>query len=109
MKPIHISKLPHYTVQAQHFSQAPLAAELDQLDEIGAALSAERFDRFVDLIIDHQVVPLSPLDQVVVIDDALTVVRVEVVDGGSRGFQGWVPATWLHPVEPGAPGHGAAA
>lgn len=85
-----------YTIQSPHFSQAPIATDLDHLDEIAAAHATDEFERLIDLIITRQIVPLSPLDHVEVIDHALTAVHVRVVDGAERGRQGWIPATWLH-------------
>ena len=85
-----------YTVQSPHFSQAPLAADLADLDEIAAAHASDEFERLVDRIITRDIVPLSPVDHVEVIDHALTSVRVRVVDGAERGRQGWIPASWLH-------------
>jgi hypothetical protein len=85
-----------YTVQSPHFSQAPLAANLGYLDEVAAAHASDEFERLIDLIITREVVPLSPVDHVEVIDHALTAVQVRVVDGAERGRQGWIPSSWLH-------------
>jgi hypothetical protein len=46
---------------------------------------------------------LSPLDQVVVIDDAATALQIEVVTGPAHGVHGWVPRSWLRPVATGTP------
>ncbi|HEX3134018.1 MAG TPA: hypothetical protein VHX44_10610 [Planctomycetota bacterium] len=85
-----------YTIQSPHFSQAPLSANLDHLDEVAAAHASNEFEHLVDLIIARAVVPLSPFDRVEVIDHALTTVQVRVVDGGERGRTGWIPSAWLH-------------
>ena len=90
---------PVFTVRSPHFSQAPLAPGLDGLDQVSEAHRSEDFDQLVDLIISGGLVPISPLDHVVVIEDALTAVRVRIVDGGERGRQGWVPSAWLHASE----------
>jgi hypothetical protein len=88
--------IPVYTIQSPHFSQAPLSLTLDQLDDVAAAHASNEFEHLVDLIIAREVVPLSPLDRVEIIDHALTAVQVRVVDGGERGRQGWIPTSWLH-------------
>jgi hypothetical protein len=85
-----------YTVQSLHFSHAPLAADLGYLDEIAAVHASNEFERLIDLIVTREIVPLSPLDHVEVIDHALTTVHVRVVDGAERGRQGWIPSSWLH-------------
>lgn len=87
---------PLFTVHSPHFSQAPLSQDLDGLDLIAETHLIEDFDRFVDLIIARQVVPVSPLDHVEVIEDGLTVTRVRTVDGDDAGREGWVPSAWLH-------------
>jgi hypothetical protein len=87
---------PVYTVHSPHFSQAPIASEIDHLDEVAAAHASDEFERLIDLIITREIVPLSPIDRVEVIDHALTTVQVRVIDGAERGRQGWVPASWLH-------------
>ena len=87
---------PVYTIQSPHFSQAPIASDLDRLDEIAAAHASDQFERLVDLIIAREIVPLPPIDRVEVIDHALTSVQVRVVEGGERGRQGWIPSSWLH-------------
>jgi hypothetical protein len=87
---------PTFTVRSPHFSQAPLAPGLDGLDQVSAAHRSEDFDQLVDLIVSGGLVPISPLDHVVVIEDALTAVHVRIVDGGERGREGWVPSAWLH-------------
>jgi hypothetical protein len=51
-------------------------------------------------------VPLLPLDQVVVIDDAATALQITVVTGTHAGVHGWVPRSWLRPVETETPGNG---
>jgi hypothetical protein len=84
------------TVQSAHFSQAPLAAHLSDLDEIAAAHASDEFERLIDRIITRDIIPLSPFDQVEVIDHALTTVLVRVLDGAERGRQGWIPSSWLH-------------
>jgi hypothetical protein len=86
-----------FTVQTPFFAQAPLARQLHGLAEIGLIHAARHLDLLVDLIIAGQIVPLSPLDQVVVIDDAATALQIEVVTGEAHGVQGWVPKPWLHP------------
>ncbi len=90
------AQTPVYTIQSPHFSQAPIAADIDHLDEIAAAHASDEFERLIDLIITREIVPLSPFDHVEVIDHALTAVQVRVVDGTERGRQGWIPAAWLH-------------
>lgn len=85
-----------YTVQSPHFSQAPLAANLDHLDEVAAAHASDEFERLIDLIITREIVPLSPIDHVEVVHHALTTVQVRVVDGAERGREGWIPSSWLH-------------
>lgn len=85
-----------YTVQSAHFSQAPLAADLDHLDEVAAAHASDEFEHLIDLIITREIIPLSPVDHVEVINHALTTVQVRVVDGSERGRVGWVPSSWLH-------------
>lgn len=85
-----------YTIQSPHFSQAPIAADLDHLDEVAAAHASDQFERLVDLIITREIVPLPPIDRVEIIDHALTAVQVRVIDGAERGRQGWIPASWLH-------------
>jgi hypothetical protein len=86
----------HFTIRSPHFSQAPLSLTLDHLDHIAAAHARDAFEDLVDLIIERTVVPLSPFTHVEVLDDALTAVRVRVLDGEDRGHVGWVPTTWLH-------------
>jgi hypothetical protein len=88
--------IPVYTVQSPFFSQAPLAADLSDLDEIAAAHASDEFERLIDRIISREIIPLSPIDQVEVIDHALTAVRVRVLAGAERGRQGWIPSAWLH-------------
>ncbi len=90
---------PVFTIQAPHFSQAPLASTLERLDELAAAHGADNLERLVDLIVAGEIVPISPIERVVVIDDALTAVRVETIQAG-RPQRGWVPSAWLHAVEP---------
>lgn len=85
-----------YTILSPHFSQAPIAADLDHLDEVAAAHASDEFERLIDLIITREIVPLSPVDRVEVIDHALTTVQVRVIEGAERGRQGWIPASWLH-------------
>lgn len=85
-----------YTIHSPHFSQAPIAADLDHLDEVAAAHASDEFERLIDLIITREIVPLSPIDRVEVIDHALTAVQVRVLEGAERGKQGWIPAAWLH-------------
>jgi hypothetical protein len=87
-----------FTVQSPHFSQAPIAADLDHLDAIAAAHASDEFERLVDLIITREIVPLPPIDRVEIIDHALTAVQVRVIDGAERGSQGWIPTSWLHSV-----------
>ena len=87
---------PVFTIQSPHFSQAPLSLTLDHLDRVAEAHRSDEFEHLVDLIIAREVVPVSPVDHVEVLDDALTAVRVRVIDGSDRGRQGWIPATWLH-------------
>jgi hypothetical protein len=89
---------PRFTVQTPFFSQAPLAVQLHNLAEIGTIHAAKQVDQLVDLIIAGQIVPLSPLDHVVVIDDAATALQIEVVTGDAHGVQGWVPRSWLRPI-----------
>ena len=98
---------PIYTIHAPHFSQAPLSSTLERLDELAAAHGAESLERLVDLIVAGEIVPISPIARVVVIDDALTAVRVETIQAG-RPQRGWVPIGWLHEVEPAARSHPAA-
>ncbi len=92
----HQPATPVYTIHSPHFSQAPIAADIDHLDEVAAAHASDEFERLIDLIIAREIVPLSPVDRVEVIDHALTSVQVRVIDGAERGRQGWVPASWLH-------------
>src|SRR4051812_30965047 len=87
---------PLFTIQSPHFSQAPLSLTLDHLDQVAAAHRSDEFEQLVDLIIAQDVVPVSPVDHVEVIDDALTAVHVRIVDGSDRGREGWIPAAWLH-------------
>jgi hypothetical protein len=87
---------PLFTIQSPHFSQAPLSLTLDHLDQVAAAHRSDEFEHLVDLIIARDVVPVSPIDHVEVIDDALTAVHVRIVDGSERGREGWVPSAWLH-------------
>jgi hypothetical protein len=87
---------PVYTIQSPHFSQAPLASDLDRLDAVAAAHASDEFERLIDLIITREIIPLSPLDRVEVVDHALTAVQVRVIDGSERGREGWIPASWLH-------------
>jgi hypothetical protein len=87
----------YYTVHSPHFSQAPLSGELADLDLVARTHLTEDFDRFVDLIIARQVVPVSPLDRVEVIEDGLTAALVRTVDGDEAGREGWVPSAWLQP------------
>ncbi len=89
--------LPLFTVQAPFFSQAPLAIQLHGLADIGTIHAANHLDLLVDLIVAGQIVPLSPHDHVVVIDDAATALQIEVVTGTAHGAQGWVPVSWLRP------------
>lgn len=99
MNPIPRFPQSRFTVQAPNFTQAPLATTLDGIDEVGTAHGADSLDRLVELIIANQIVPLSPIDEVVVIEDALTAVRIEVVSGADAGQQGWIPAAWLHAIQ----------
>ncbi len=87
---------PQFTVQSPHFSQAPLSLTLEHLDRVAEAHHSDEFEDLVDLIISRDVVPISPIDQVEVFEDALTAVHVRIVEGVERGSHGWVPATWLH-------------
>ncbi len=87
-----------YTIQSPHFSQAPIATDLDHLDEVAAAHASDEFERLIDLILTREIVPVSPFDRVEVIDHALTAVHVRVIDGAERGRQGWIPSAWLHGV-----------
>lgn len=93
-----VSARPLFTVRSPHFSQAPLAQDLDSLDLVAETHLTEDFDRFVDLIIARQVVPVAPFDHVEVIEDGLTAARVRTVDGDDAGREGWVPSSWLHPA-----------
>lgn len=95
-KSLHQPTTQVYTIRSPHFSQAPIAVDLDHLDEVAAAHVSDEFERLIDLIITREIVPLSPIDRVEVIDHALTSVQVRVVDGSERGRQGWVPVSWLH-------------
>jgi hypothetical protein len=90
------AQTPVYTIQSPHFSQAPIATDIDHLDEVAAAHASDEIERLIDLIITREIIPLSPFDHVEVLDHALTTVRVRVLDGDERGRQGWVPAAWLH-------------
>lgn len=103
MLPIAKPLPPLYTIQAPFFSQAPLAILLHGLAEIGTIHAAKHLDLLVDLINAGQIVPLSPLDQVVVVDDAATALQIEVVTGTAHGVQGWVPRSWLRPFATGTP------
>jgi hypothetical protein len=85
-----------FTVHAPQFSQAPLAGDLETFDRVARAHLSEDLDDFVDLLIADAVVPLPPQVQVAIVEDALTAVRVRVVDGPQRGRLGWVPVGWLH-------------
>lgn len=88
----------HFTIQAPHFSQAPLSRTLDHLDHIASAHARDTFEELVDAIIAREVVPLSPFDHVEIVDHALTAVQVRVIAGEEQGHVGWVPSAWLHAV-----------
>jgi hypothetical protein len=87
---------PVFTVRSPHFSQAPISRTLDHLDQVAEAHRSDAFDALVDLIVARAVIPLSPIDHVEVLDHALTVVHVRIVEGDDRGFAGWIPSAWLH-------------
>ena len=99
-KPLILSSAPAptpvFTIHSPHFSQAPLSLTLDHLDRVAEAHRSDEFEQLVDLIITRDVVPVSPFDQVEVVNDALTAVQVRIIDGSERGRQGWIPTPWLH-------------
>lgn len=86
----------HVTIRSPHFSQAPLSLTLDHLDYIAAAHARDAFEDVVDLLITRAVVPISPFSPVEILEDALTAVRVRVLEGDEQGHIGWVPRAWLH-------------
>jgi len=89
------AETPVFTIHSPHFSQAPLSLTLDHLDQVAAAHRDDEIERMIDLIVSRAVVPISPVDRVEVVEDALTAARVRLIDGSERGRQGWVPAAWL--------------
>jgi hypothetical protein len=83
-----------FTLQSPNFSEAPLVADLAHLGLVAEAQLEEGLDRLVELLISGEIVTVGPSEPVRVVDDALTDVRVELLDGSGRS--GWAPKAWLH-------------
>jgi hypothetical protein len=87
-----------FVLHAPLFTVAPLPRSLMSLDRIAEAHGVNQLESLVDLLIADEVIAVPPGDRVTVLEDGLTSVLVEVIDGQHQGRQGWVPTTWLQPT-----------
>lgn len=81
------------TLHAPHLSPALVVRDPIHLALLGEAQLEQSIDPLVDLLIGGQIIAISPFEPIRVVEDALTTVRVETLDGTGRG--GWVPSGWL--------------
>ena len=76
----------------------PIAQEVEHLDLIARARSGLGLLDLAEQVENGAVFFIGRRDRVVVVDDALTVSLVIVLDGVHHGRAGWVPAAWIHDV-----------
>jgi len=74
----------------------PIAQEVEHLDLIARARAGLGLLELAEHVASGAVFFIDRRDRVVVVDDALTVSLVVVIDGVHHGRAGWVPAAWLH-------------
>ena len=85
---------PRYLVPA-NAGAVPVAQQVEHLDLLARARAGAGLLDLAEQVADGSIFFIGRADRVIVVDDALTVSLVVVLDGVHHGRTGWIPAAWL--------------